>query len=322
LIKTVNGGADWQFINTLANGKGTLAGLNISSISFDPKKKEHIFAGSYNVGLYESQDSGNTWTQILSRIAVYDFAIDPGDSNRIYVGGFFADHGKVLVTTDGGKSWEEIFNDASTQNAVRALALNPNNPKEMVIGMTAGTLIKSMDGGVSWKLQNEYKDRINKILWQSSGVYILFRSKGVFKSTDNAQSFVDISTGLKTDQNFYQSNLNSSDNVFYQMAISTLNPNLMYVTSGNGLYKSVDGGGTWRRMPVPLVDSAVAIRSVTIAPSNDSIAYISAGATIYKTMDGGEQWKTQSVPTAGFINALAVDPGSPQIAYGGIFAGQ
>lgn len=324
LVKTLNGGEDWQFINKVKDSaKDTLVGLSISTIVADPSRKDKIFAGSYNAGLYVSEDGGNSWSQILSKIAVYDFVVDPNDSNLIYVAGVYADHGKVLATHDGGKSWEEVFNEASTQNPVRAVALNPADPKQVIIGLSSGSVIKSIDGGTSWRLVGSYQDRINKIRWQPGEVFVLFRTKGLFKSTDSGDSFFDNNFGLKSSESFYQSSVSGlNNNNFNQFVVSPYNSATIYVSSANGLYKTVDSGATWQKLPVPVVDANVPLRAIALSASNENVAYASAGATIYKTLDGGVQWKTQSVNTAGFINALLVDPSLPQVAYGGIFLQQ
>lgn len=321
MVKSLNGGEDWQFINRIKDtNKTTLAPLSISSLASDPAKKDKIYAGSYNAGLFVSEDAGNSWTQILSKISVYDFAINPADPNLIYVGGVYADHGKVLVTTDGGKSWEEIFNEASSQNPVRAIALNPQDPKQVIAGLATGTVIKSTDGGRSWKLVGNHNDRVTKIRWQTGAVYLLFRGKGLFKSTDNGESFYDNNFGLKASESFYQAAVSAfTASSFNQFVVSQFNPNTIYVTASNGLYKSSDGGNTWQRLPVPLTQENAVLRAIALAPSDNNTIYASAGSTIYKTVDGGLQWKTQSVDTAGFINALLVDPALPQIAYAGIF---
>lgn len=321
LVKTLNGGEDWQFINKVKDSaNATLAGLSISSLASDSGHKDKIYAASYNAGLYVSEDAGNSWAQILSKISVYDFVIDPSNSSLIYVAGIYADHGKILVTHDGGKSWEEIFNEASSQNAVRTVALNPQDPRQVVAGLSTGSVVKSVDGGKSWRLISNYGDRINKMRWQNGTVYILFRTKGLFKSTDNGESFFDNNFGLKESQSFLQATANSfTSNSFNQFAVSSLNPNVAYVSSANGLYKTVDAGVSWQRLPVPVVQDNAILRAVAVSPIDDNVVYASAGATIYKTLDGGSQWNTQSVSTAGFVNALLVDPGLPQIAYGGIY---
>jgi hypothetical protein len=161
VVKSVNGGADWQFSNAVKDSKaGQISGLNIARLDFSPQSREVLYAGTYNGGLYKSEDSGATWQRILSKIFVYDFAVHPQDPKTIYVAGYYASHGKVLKTTDGGAAWQEIYNEASQENAVRAMALNPSAPNEIIIGMTSGNIIKSYDSGVSWRLANNFGDRV------------------------------------------------------------------------------------------------------------------------------------------------------------------
>src|SRR5437016_5777248 len=123
LVKSTNGGVDWQAINKIkSDSKVNLSGVNISSFAFSPGNSEQVYAGSYNAGLYKSDDAGGNWQLLLSKIGVYDIAVHPKDDQTLYVAGYFADHGKVLKTTDGGKSWQEIFNEEDAQNPIRTMA--------------------------------------------------------------------------------------------------------------------------------------------------------------------------------------------------------
>jgi len=76
------------------------------------------------------------------------------DAKTIYVSGFYADHGRVLKTTDAGASWNQVYNEESATNPVRAIALNPANPNQVIIGTTSGTVVKSADGELigSWQI--------------------------------------------------------------------------------------------------------------------------------------------------------------------------
>ena len=96
--------------------------------------------------------AGGTWARILGKILTYDFAIHPFDSNIIYAAGYFADKGRVVKTTDGGKSWEEVYSEAAVSVSVRSVALNPSQPNQVIIGNSAGSVAKSNDGGITWKL--------------------------------------------------------------------------------------------------------------------------------------------------------------------------
>jgi photosystem II stability/assembly factor-like uncharacterized protein len=324
IIKTANGGGDWQFANKLSDNKGSLGGLSISQIAFDPKKSDRIFASSYNSGLFVSEDGGNTWRQILSRFTVYDFVVDPNSSDIIYAAGIITDHGRVLATRDGGKSWVEIFNEASTQNPVRAIALNPDNNQELVIGLGSGTVIKSQDAGVNWKLLQKYPDRINRVRWQAGSLYVVVRNAGLYRSTDGGASFDNLASSLVPATSVFTNpgTLISPVGVanFNQVAISQSNPDTIYLTTSSGLFQSFNRGDSWTFVPLPLHQRDLPAQAVAIAPSSDNVVYTSVGSAVYKTSDGGNTWQAEDPHTTGLINALTVHPTLPQQAFAGIYA--
>ncbi len=87
VAKSVNGGTDWQFSNTVkAPTAGSLSQSNIAKLAFDPQNRQIVYAGSVTDGLYKSDDSGASWSRILSKISVYDFMVSPADSKTIYRG--------------------------------------------------------------------------------------------------------------------------------------------------------------------------------------------------------------------------------------------
>ena len=50
--------------------------------------------------------------------------------------------------------------------------------------------------GISWQLANNFSDRINRVLWQNGNVYVLNKTKGLFKSSGFADNFTDITESL------------------------------------------------------------------------------------------------------------------------------
>ena len=321
VLKTSNGGVDWQASNNLKDGTGTIAGLNISKLALDPQAAEVIYASSFNSGLYKSLDGAATWEQILGQIPTLDFAIHPNDSLTIFAAGYFEERGRALLTRDGGKSWNAIYTAATNNSAVRAIALNPNSPEQVVIGMSQGELIMSGDSGATWRLVQSYNDRINRIVWNSSGLYVLVRGTGLFRSIDGGSTFQLITSSLQSAGNLVNLSIFGNTITSYnQLAISPNNSSLFYLTTNLGLYRSYDGGMTWGFVSMPLNQSDLAPTSIAIAPSSDNIVYVSAGSNIYKTADGGITWSTADTQTNGLVNALLVDPTLPQAAYAGIFA--
>jgi photosystem II stability/assembly factor-like uncharacterized protein len=321
VIKTVNGGGDWQFSNAIKdNLKASIGTLNVSKMDFDPQNHETVFVGGYNGGLYKSEDSGGSWKNILSKILVYDFAVSPTDSKTIYVAGLYADHGKVLKTTDGGATWQEIYNDAGSQNAVRTIAVNPASPNQILIGTDSGNIIKSADSGLSWQLAKNFDDRINRIVWRNGGAYSLLKTKGLFKTTDFGVTYQNLSPG--TDKFFGSSltdNITGLADVFNQFYVDPLSNNLIYVTTSRGLYKTTDEGHTWNRILLPVDAGNSNTRAIAVAQSSSNLVFTSVGATIYKSTDGGQSFQTQSINTNGYVNYILIDPQLPQIVYGGAY---
>nr|MDQ3018835.1 hypothetical protein [bacterium] len=106
---------------------------------------------------------------------------------------------------------------------------------------------------------------------------------------------------------------------FNQLAVSETNPNLMYVTTGAGLYRSMNGGASWNFVSMPLRQNELAPTSVAIAPSSDNVVYVGAGSNIYKTLNGGSDWVITDTGTKNIINALLVSRDLPQVAYAGVY---
>lgn len=321
ILKTSNGGVDWQASNNLKDNSGTIAGLSISRLAFDPQATEIIYASSFNSGLYKSIDGAANWEQILGQVPVIDFTINPNDSKTIYAGGYFEDRGRALVTHDAGKSWNAIYTAATANTSVRTIALNPNNTEQLAIGLSGGELILSADGGATWRLTQNYNDRINKIIWNSDGLYVLVKSTGLYKSTDGGNNFQLITAGLQSPGNTSTLSIFGSQISNYtQLAISLSNSKVMYITTNLGLYASSNGGANWQFINVPLKQSSLAPTAIAIAPSSDNVVYVSAGSIIYKTSDSGNTWSSSDSRTNNLINAILVDPSLPQAAYAGVFA--
>jgi photosystem II stability/assembly factor-like uncharacterized protein len=321
IYKTVNGGADWRKADTLKTGTGNLSALFVSKLAFDPTNTQTVFASSYSSGLYKSEDSAETWSNILSNIGIYDFAVNNQNPKIIYAAGLCVDHGCVLKTTDGGASWNEVYHEASSANPVRAIALNPANSNQMLIGTTLGAVVKSSDGGISWQLANNFTDQVNRILWQNN-IYVLMVNKGLYTSADLGATFTELTGSFKITNGAASltfTDNNSTAGTYHQVYVDTTDQNLIYFTADKGLYKSTDGGKTWSPQNLPVQPNQTPARSIAVSTSSSNIVYASVGGTIYKSLDAGQTWQTQGIVTTGFVNYILIDPQLPQISYAGVY---
>src|ERR1022692_2734748 len=149
---------------------------------------------------------------------------------------------------------------------------------------------------------------------------------GIWKTTDGGGTWLPVSDGqLKTSSVGAIAVADSDPNVVYAgMGESCVRGN---ASNGDGVYKSVDGGKTWRN--VGLEDSQT-IGAVRVHPKNPDIVYVAAlghlwGPNemrgVYRTTDGGVTWK-QVLKRSGIAGSngagavdIAMDPGNPRVLY-------
>ncbi len=144
---------------------------------------------------------------------------------------------------------------------------------------------------------------------------------GIWKTTDGGGTWLPVSDGqLKTSSVGAIAVADSDPNVIYAgMGESCVRGN---ASNGDGVYKSIDGGKTWRN--VGLEDSQT-IGAVRVHPRNPDIVYVAAlghlwGPNdmrgVYRSTDGGDTWKQVLTRgrDAGAVD-LAMDPGNPRVLY-------
>ena len=104
-------------------------------------------------------------------------------------------------------------------------------------------------------------------------------------------------------------------------------PNVVYVGAATGgLWKSVNGGQTWRTV---FDDQPVsAIGTVAVSQANPDVVWVGIGegngtadptvATVYRSLDGGETWAARGLLGLEGVNRILLHPGEPEIVYAGV----
>jgi photosystem II stability/assembly factor-like uncharacterized protein len=241
-----------------------------------------------------------------------------GQANVFYIG---VNNGGVWRTNDYGHTWNPIFDDQPT-GSIGSLAVAPSNPDILYVGSGEGLqrpdlstgdgIYKSTDAGKTWKHMG-LKDgqQIPAILVDPQDPNRLFvavlghpygpnTERGIFRSTDGGKNwqkvlYKDADTGgmaLAFDPR-------SAKTVYAVLWCSRHGPweNGSWEGPGSGLFKSTDGGTTWRQLTkgLPTFADGLGRIGIAVAPSNPDCLYAMVDATklggVYRSDDAGESWR-------------------------------
>lgn len=272
----------------------------------------------------------------------------PGDPMVTYIG---AASGGLWKTSDGGISWDPIFDDQDV-SSIGSLAITPSNPNKVWVGTGETFVIRpahamgdgiymSADAGKTWKHKGlEKTGRIGRILVHPTNPDIVYaaalghtygpqQERGVYKTTDGGQTwerifFVDEHTGAA------------------ELAMDPENPDRLLVGMwsihintwglnsggpGGGVYRTLDGGKTWEPLSKNGLpggeNNPVGKTAVAISHSNPNIVYAlfeMDSPALYRSEDFGETWTLQTrnhdiAERAPYYTRMAVSTEDPNELY-------
>lgn len=242
------------------------------------------------------------------------------NNNKIYYAG--AAGGGVWKTMDGGVSWQMVSDSTFTSASVGAIEVAQTNPNVVYVGMGevemrgnisfGDGMYKSLDAGKTWKhigLEESYA--IGSIAIHPQNENIVFvaaqghiwgpnKERGLYKTTDGGATWNLILKGA-----------NDSTGCV-DIKFDPTNPNILYASmwkafrtpyslssggEGSGLYKSIDGGNSWKLISenagLPKGLNGKIIVTVSSVDHNKIWAVVEniTNAGIYFSEDGGETWE-------------------------------
>ena len=155
LFKSTNGGESWIMSNA------GLTNPQIDALAIDPRNPDTIYAGSFGSlslgsssrgvsGLFKSIDGGTSWAA-TNGPSPHTIVIDPTNAATIYVGA-----STIYKSTDGGVTWTSGGSGFTAGDGVYSIAISPQNSAVIYAGTRGGGVLKSTDGGQSWRQLNGF----------------------------------------------------------------------------------------------------------------------------------------------------------------------
>lgn len=260
-------------------------------------------------GIWKTENYGQTWTNIsdghgFASTSIGAIEVADSDTSIIYAGtgtdGIRANvtTGRGLYkSTDAGKSW--TFMGLEDAGQIGAIEVHPENPDRVYVAALGHPFGKN-------------------------------RQRGVFRSTDGGNNwekvlFASDSTGAID----LELNPENPDEIYAALWRAERKP--WTIISGaareNGLYKSIDGGNTWKKLSKGLPQGLTGKADFAVTPANPNRIYALFEAPdkeegLYRSDDRGESWELLS-DTSGIMNRpfyftnITADPKNPDKVYVG-----
>jgi photosystem II stability/assembly factor-like uncharacterized protein len=258
-------------------------------------------------------------------------------------------NGGVWKTDDYGRTWNPIFDEQPT-GSVGAIAVAPSNPNIIYVGSGEGLqrpdlsvgdgIYKSTDAGKTWahlglrdgqqipQIAIDPRDPDRLLVAVAGHPYGPNQERGVFRSTDGGKSFEKV---LYKDENTGAADVaidpSHPDTAYAALWEARQGPweNAAWNGTGGGIFKSTDGGKTWRQLSKGLPEGIIQA-NLTISASSSKRLFASVASpnlvNLYRSDDGGDSWvvaTTDSRPAGriggGDLSVPRIDPKNPDVIY-------
>ncbi len=255
---------------------GPYRGGRTKAVTGVPGHPHTFLVGVVNGGVWRTDDAGRTWQPIFDHEptgSIGDVAVAPSDPNTIYVGSGEGLHRPdlsigdgIYKSTDGGRTWTHLGLRDGQQ--IPRVVVDPRDPNRLLVAV----------------LGHPYGPN---------------EERGVYRSTDGGRTFQRV---LYKDPNTGASDLEldpADPNTVYACLWQAQEgpwENAEWSGTNGGIFKSTDGGTTWRPLTAgfPTGDDAVQQADVAVAPSDPNRLYASVAVgrdtAIYRSDDAGESW--------------------------------
>ena len=313
VFRSDDGGEHWKLL------EGTKK-LSVRSLAIAPSDSSLLIAGSANDdlnlnGAFRSRDAGKTWERITpvgdKEIRnIQSIAIDPNDTNVIYVGTWHL----PWKTTDGGVTWKQTGYKAVgmiDDSDVFGISVNPANANIVFVNACSG-IYRSASRGEKWAKVPGIPfsaRRTYKLVVHPTNPNVIFAgtSEGLWRSKDDGKRWML---------------LTSKTLVIRSIIITPDKPNrVLIATDDVGVRVSENLGDDFRESNTGFIHRHVlAIKSDATERGRllASVFHDSTGGSVFASADGGMSWQSSSTGLGGRdVFSFYQMPDNPTVIYAG-----
>ena len=279
-----------------------VAGGRIADIAVHPTNRSTWYVAVGSGGVWKTTNAGTTWTPIFDDQPSYSIgsvAIDPGSPDVVWVGtgenvsGRHVAWGTGLYRSrDGGRTWQNV-----------GLAASEHIGKILVHPEDGNTVLVAAEGP----------------LWSSGG------DRGVFLTRDGGETWSNV-LSINEDTGVTDLEFDPSDPDVVYAAAYQRRRHIWGLMSGgehSGIWKSTDGGATWRELSTGLPRGDMGKIGLAVTPADPNLVYATIEANdeergFYRSTDKGESWEKRNRYISGgtgphYYQEIEASPTEPDI---------
>ncbi|HYV83612.1 MAG TPA: hypothetical protein VE931_08870 [Pyrinomonadaceae bacterium] len=290
-------GLRWRMIGPFRGGR-------VNAVSGVVGQPETFYFGSVGGGVWKSSNAGRTWTPIFDATNVASIGaigVAPSDGNVIYVGtgepdmrDSIAFGNGVYKSIDAGKTWKHLGLENTKQ--IGRIIVDPKNPNTLFVAALGNVYAPNPDRGV-------YRSRDGGVTWQ----------KVLFKNDDLGA--IDLQFDPVDSKTVYATLWNVRRPPWFIYAPAN--------GPGAGIFKSVDGGTTWKEISEGIPLEGRGHIGIAVAPTNRNRLYAVVDAKdggVFISNDAGATWTRLSNDKrlwdrGWYFEKVTVDPKNADIVY-------
>jgi photosystem II stability/assembly factor-like uncharacterized protein len=332
---------------------GPAAGGRVCRVAGVPGDPLVYYAATAAGGVWKSSDGGISWKPIMDSqpvSSIGSLAVAPSDPNVIYAGAGEANvRGDVVVgngiykSTDAGKTWKHVWKQ---EGQIGTLIVHPTNPDiafAAVLGHIFGPnpergIYRTTDGGKTWKqvLGKDANTGASDVCFDPSNPHIVFAGlwqarrlpwdmtsggpgSGLYVSRDAGDTWKQLGGSGRpelTPEDRAGTGLPKGPWGKVGVAVAPSDGRRVYAlieADKGGLYRSDDGGDTWRAVNTEhtVRQRAFYYSTITVDPKNADVVWC-PNVSLFRSIDGGKTIQPFRIRGHGDHHDLWIDPRNPR----------